>query len=60
MEAENKELRARIDAMEKKEGVQGGPSIPAEEGGDSEDVWRDCMEVEDEAESRKKLDELFF
>ena len=43
--------------MEKKEGVQGGPSVPAKEGGDSEDVWRDCMEVEDEAESRKKLDE---
>ena len=27
LEAENKELRARIDALEKKEGVQGGPSI---------------------------------
>ena len=27
LEAENKEHRARIDALEKKEGVQGGPSI---------------------------------
>ena len=27
LEAENKELRVTIDAMEKKEGVQGGPSI---------------------------------
>ena len=30
--------RARIDALEKKEGVQ-GPSIPSREGGNSEDVW---------------------
>ena len=57
LEAENKELRARIDAMEKKKGVQGGRSIPSKEGGDSEDVWGEFMEVEDEAESRKKLDE---
>ena len=57
LEAENKELRARIDALEKKEGVQGGPSIPSGEGGDSEDVWGEFMEVEDETESRKKLDE---
>ena len=27
------------------------------EGGESEDVWRESMEVEDEAESRRKLDE---
>ena len=52
-----KELRARIDAMEKKEGVQGRPSIPVKEGGDSEDVWGEFMEVEDEAECRRKLDE---
>ena len=57
LEAENKELSARVDAMEKKVGVQGRPSVPFQEGGDSEDVWRDCMEVEDEAESRKKLDD---
>ena len=55
LEAENKELRARIDAMEKKEGVHGGPSILSKEGGDSEDVWREFMEVEDETERRKKL-----
>ena len=50
LEAVNKELRARLDALEKKEGVQGGPSIPSEEGGDSEDVWGDFMEVEDETD----------
>ena len=44
-------------SLKKKEGVQEGPSIPAKGGGDSEDVWRDCMEVEDEAECRRKLDE---
>ena len=43
LEAENQELRARIDAMEKKEGVQGGQSIPSREGKYSEDVWRECM-----------------
>ena len=39
LEAENKELRARIDGLEKKEGVQGGPTIPSRKEGDSEDVW---------------------
>ena len=43
--------------MEKKEGVQGGPSVPSKGGGDSEDVWGEFVEVEDEAESRKKLAE---
>ena len=57
LEAENKELRARIDALEMKEGVQGGPSILSREGGESEGVWRESVEVEDEAESRRKLDE---
>ena len=51
-EAENKD-RARIDAMEKKE----GPSIPSGGGGDSEEVWGDCMEVEDEARCRRKLEQ---
>ena len=32
-------------------------SIPSGEGGDSVDVWGEFMEVEDEAESRGKLDE---
>ena len=50
--AENKD-RGRIDAMEKKE----GPSIPSREGGDSEEVWRVCMEVEDEARCRRKLEQ---
>ena len=31
--------------------------ILSEEGGDSEDVWGEFMEVEDETQSRKKLDE---
>ena len=56
LEADNKELRARIDALEK-EGVQGGPSIPSKGGGDSEYFWGESMEFEDEAESRRKLDD---
>ena len=43
LEAENKELRARIDALEKNEGGQGRRSIPSREGGDSDEVWSDCM-----------------
>ena len=43
--------------MEKKERVQGGPSIHSKEGVDSEIVWGKFMEVEDETERRKKLDE---
>ena len=41
LEAENKELRARIDALEKKggDGVQGEQSIPSRKEGDLEDVW---------------------
>ena len=57
LEAEKKELRARIDAMEKKEGAQKVSGISVKEEGDSEEVWRDCMEVEDDAECRRKLDE---
>ena len=37
--------------------MQGGPSIPSREGGDSEDVWGEFVEVEEETESRRKLDE---
>ena len=44
--------------MVKKEGAQGGPSIPSRGGGKSEDVWVEFTEVEDEAESRRKLNEL--
>ena len=41
LEAKKKELRARIDASEKKggEGVQGGQSIPSRKEGDLEGVW---------------------
>ena len=46
MEAENMELRARIEALEKK----------GEESGMAEE-WRTDMDVEEEIESRKKLDE---
>ena len=54
LEAENKELRARIDALEKNggEGVQGGQSIPSRNEGDLEVVWREDMDIEDETESR--------
>ena len=34
-----------------------GAGIPFREEGDLEEVWEDCMEVEDEAECRGKLDE---
>ena len=55
LEAENKELRARIDALEKKggDGVKGGQSIPSRKEGDLEDVWGEDMDMEDETESRK-------
>ena len=38
LEAENKELRARIDAVGKKEGAQKGSGISFKEEGDSEEV----------------------
>ena len=50
-------VRARIDAMGKKEGVQKGSGISFEEEGDSKEVWGDCMEVEDDAECRRKFEE---
>ena len=34
-----------------------GSGISFPEEGDSEEVWRDCLEVEDDAECRRKLDE---
>ena len=57
LEAGNKELGARIDAFEKKDGMQVEANIPAKEGGDLEDVWRDCMEIEDEAENCRRVDD---
>ena len=57
--AENKELRARLEALEKKEGegVQGGQGLPSRREGGLEELWSVEMDLEDEAESRKKLDE---
>ena len=43
--------------MRKKEGAQKGSGISFEEEGDSEEVWIDCMEVEDDAKCLRKLDE---
>ena len=58
LEAENKELRARSDAMEKKERVQGGSRVSLLKEEETRKMCgRDFMEVEDEAECRKKRDE---
>ena len=59
LEAENKELRARLEALEKKggEGVQGGQGLPSMGGSGLEEQWGMDVDVEDEIESRKKLDE---
>ena len=59
LEAENKGLRARIDALEKKggEGAQGGQSILQ----GKKEIWKMCgeedLDIEDVTESRRKLDE---
>ena len=48
----------RQTVAERKPGAEQAPGIPFKEEGDSEKVWGDCMEVEDEAaECRKILDE---
>ena len=59
MEAENKEPWARIEALEKKEGegVQGGQGLPSRRESGLEEGWGVEMDLEDEVESRKKLDE---
>ena len=59
LEAENKELRARIEALEKKggEGAQGGQGLPSRGESGMEEEWRMDMDFEEEVESRKKLDE---
>ena len=58
LEAENKELRARLEVLGKKEGegVQGGQGLPSRRESGLEE-WSVEMDLEDEAESRKKLDE---
>ena len=57
LEAENKELRAKQEHYQKQngEGAQGGPSLPPRRESGMEEEWG--MDVEDEVESRKKLDE---
>ena len=59
LEAENKELRARLEALEKKEGegAQGGQGLPSRRESGMEEEWRMDMDFGDEIESRKKLDE---
>ena len=59
MEAENKELQARLEALGKKggEGAQGGQSLPSRRESGLEEEWRVDMDIEDEIESSKKLDE---
>ena len=59
LEAENKELRARIEALEKMEweGVQGGHGLTSRRESGLDEEWRMEMDLEDEVESRKKLDE---
>ena len=59
VEAENKVLRARLEALKKKEGegVQGGQGLPSRRKSGLEEERDAEMDFEDEAESRKKLDE---
>ena len=59
LEAENKELRARLEALEKKggEGAQGGQGPPPRRQSGLEEKWGMGMDVEDEIEIRKKLNE---
>ena len=54
VEAESEELRARIDAMGKNEGVQNeARHLFVQEEGDLEEVWGYFMEVEDEDDYRR-------
>ena len=59
LEAENKELRAKLEYYEKKEGkgTQGGQGLPSRRESGMEEEWRMEVDAEDEIESRKKLDE---
>ena len=58
LEVENKELRARIEALEKKEGegVQGGQGLPSRRESALEEERGMEMDLEAEVESLKKLD----
>ena len=55
LEAENKDLRARIEALEKKggEGAQGGQCLPSRRECGMEEEWGMDMDVEDEIERQK-------
>ena len=59
LEAETKELRAKVEALEKEEaeGVQGGQGLPSRRESGLEEEWCAEMDFEDEAESRRNLDE---
>ena len=50
-----KGLEHELRLWERKEGAQKGSGISFKEEGDSEEVWGDCVEVEDDAECRRKL-----
>ena len=58
LEADKNELRARIEALEKKggEGAQGGQGFPFRTESGMEEEWRMEMYLEDEVESRRKLE----
>ena len=52
------ELRARLETLKKGgEGAQGGQGLPSRRGGGVEEEWGMDMDVEEEVESCKKLDE---
>ena len=59
LEAENQELRARIEALERRggEGVQGGLGFPSRRESGMEEEWGMDMDLEDEVEGCKKLEE---
>ena len=53
------DLRARVEALEKKkgEGAQGRQGLPSRRERGLKEEWREDMDIEDETESRKKLDD---
>ena len=55
----NWKLRARIEGLEQKggEGAQGGLGFPFRRESGMEEEWRMDMDLEDEVESRRKLEE---
>ena len=59
MEAENEELRAKLELYDKKEreGAQEKQGLPSRRESGMEEEWRMEVDVENEIESHKKLDE---